>query len=58
MRNLDELLDHSAGCDYLIHTAAQPAMTISTNKGRILKKMKMKNNAELTYYAVKNDMVE
>ncbi|MGB8951777.1 MAG: hypothetical protein WCC06_03820 [Candidatus Aminicenantales bacterium] len=42
----------------MIHTAAQPAMTISTNKGRILKKMKMKNNAELTYYAVKNDMVE
>jgi CDP-paratose 2-epimerase len=29
VRNLDELLDHSAGCDYLIHTAAQPAMTIS-----------------------------
>ncbi len=29
IRNLDELLDHAAGCDYIIHTAAQPAMTIS-----------------------------
>ncbi|MDP2690649.1 MAG: NAD-dependent epimerase/dehydratase family protein [Deltaproteobacteria bacterium] len=29
VRNLEELLDHSQGCDYIIHTAAQPAMTIS-----------------------------
>jgi len=29
VRNLSELMDHSAGCDYIIHTAAQPAMTIS-----------------------------
>jgi CDP-paratose 2-epimerase len=29
VRNLEELLDQSAGCDYLVHTAAQPAMTIS-----------------------------
>ena len=29
IRNIEELLDHSQGCDYIIHTAAQPAMTIS-----------------------------
>jgi len=29
IRNKDELLKVSKGCDYIIHTAAQPAMTIS-----------------------------
>ncbi|MBI5238023.1 MAG: NAD-dependent epimerase/dehydratase family protein [Deltaproteobacteria bacterium] len=29
IRNSEELMDHSHGCDYIIHTAAQPAMTIS-----------------------------
>ncbi len=29
VRNLEELADHSHDCDYIIHTAAQPAMTIS-----------------------------
>ncbi len=29
VRNLEELMDQSQGCDYIIHTAAQPAMTIS-----------------------------
>ncbi len=29
IRNLEHLLDRSEGCDYIIHTAAQPAMTIS-----------------------------
>jgi len=29
IRNLEELLDYSEGCDYIVHTAAQPAMTIS-----------------------------
>ena len=29
VRDLDELLDHASGCDYLAHTAAQPAVTIS-----------------------------
>lgn len=29
VRDLQELLDHAAGCDYIVHTAAQPAMTIS-----------------------------
>lgn len=28
IRNLEELIDHSQGCDYIVHTAAQPAMTI------------------------------
>jgi CDP-paratose 2-epimerase len=29
IRNLEELLDRSSGCDYIVHTAAQPAVTIS-----------------------------
>ena len=29
VRNLEELLDRSSGCDFIIHTAAQPAVTIS-----------------------------
>ncbi len=29
IRNFEELIDNSHGCDYIIHTAAQPAMTIS-----------------------------
>jgi CDP-paratose 2-epimerase len=29
VRNLEELLDHSSDCDYIVHTAAQPAVTIS-----------------------------
>ncbi|HAT71872.1 MAG TPA: nucleoside-diphosphate sugar epimerase [Elusimicrobia bacterium] len=29
VRNLEELADNAAGCDYIVHTAAQPAMTIS-----------------------------
>jgi len=32
--------------------------TISTYRSRILEKMNMKNNAELTYYAVKNGLIE
>lgn len=29
IRNLDELFEASKGCNYIIHTAAQPAMTVS-----------------------------
>ncbi|GBD97938.1 MAG TPA: NAD-dependent epimerase/dehydratase family protein [Nitrospirae bacterium] len=29
IRNYEELLDVTNGCDYIVHTAAQPAMTIS-----------------------------
>lgn len=29
IRNLEHLLDRTEGCDYIVHTAAQPAMTIS-----------------------------
>jgi len=29
VRDLDELLDAASGCDYIVHTAAQPAVTIS-----------------------------
>ncbi len=32
--------------------------TISTNRARILKKMNLKNNAELTHYAIKHRLVE
>jgi two-component system, NarL family, invasion response regulator UvrY len=32
--------------------------TIDTYRARILEKMKMKNNAELTHYAIKNKLVE
>lgn len=28
IRNYDELLDHADECDFMVHTAAQPAMTI------------------------------
>ncbi|MFN3269349.1 MAG: response regulator transcription factor, partial [Candidatus Kapaibacteriota bacterium] len=31
--------------------------TVSTYRIRILEKMKMKNNAELTHYAIKNGLV-
>ena len=29
IRDLEQLLDSASGCDYIIHTAAQPAVTIS-----------------------------
>ncbi len=29
VRNREQLLDHASGCDFIAHTAAQPAMTIS-----------------------------
>ena len=32
--------------------------TVSTYRSRILEKMKMKNSAELTYYAIKNQLVD
>jgi len=35
IRNFEELLDNSQGCDYLVHTAAQPAMTISWEDPRL-----------------------
>lgn len=35
VRNAEELLDAAAGCDYIIHTAAQPAMTISWEDPRL-----------------------
>ncbi|HOW27318.1 MAG TPA: NAD-dependent epimerase/dehydratase family protein [Elusimicrobiota bacterium] len=35
VRNYEELVDHAHGCDYIIHTAAQPAMTISCEDPRL-----------------------
>jgi CDP-paratose 2-epimerase len=29
IRNVADLLDHASGCDFIVHTAAQPAVTIS-----------------------------
>ena len=29
VRNAEALMDHCSGCDYIVHTAAQPAMTLS-----------------------------
>jgi len=29
VRNAEAVLDYASGCDYIIHTAAQPAMTVS-----------------------------
>jgi DNA-binding NarL/FixJ family response regulator len=34
------------------------ANTISTYRARILEKMKMRNSAELTHYAISNGLVE
>jgi len=35
VRNYEELLDHVCGCNYIVHTAAQPAMTISWENPRL-----------------------
>jgi CDP-paratose 2-epimerase len=35
IRNYEELLDNASGADYIIHTAAQPAMTISWEDPRL-----------------------
>jgi len=35
IREFENLLDHAQGCDYIIHTAAQPAMTISWEDPRL-----------------------
>lgn len=35
IRNFEELLDQASGSDYIIHTAAQPAMTISWEDPRL-----------------------
>ncbi len=35
VRNYEELLDQTHHCDYIIHTAAQPAMTISWEDPRL-----------------------
>jgi CDP-paratose 2-epimerase len=35
IRNFEELLDQAQGCQYIVHTAAQPAMTISWEDPRL-----------------------
>ena len=42
----------------IAETLSLSVKTISTYRSRILKKMKMKNNAQLTHYAIKNGLVD
>ncbi|MBA7698297.1 Response regulator UvrY [subsurface metagenome] len=42
----------------IAETLSLSIRTISTHRAHILKKMEMKNNAQLTYYAIKNSLVE
>lgn len=35
IRDFEQLLDATTGCDYIVHTAAQPAMTISMDDPRL-----------------------
>lgn len=35
VKNFEQLFDATAGCDYIVHTAAQPAMTISIENPRL-----------------------
>jgi len=42
----------------IAETLSLSIRTISTHRAHILKKMEMKNNAQLTYYAIKNALVE
>ncbi len=42
----------------IAETLSLSVRTISTHRAHILEKMEMKNNAQLTYYAIKNALVE
>jgi two-component system invasion response regulator UvrY len=42
----------------IAETLSLSVKTISTHRANILNKMKMENNAQLTYYAIKNTLVE
>ncbi len=42
----------------IAETLSLSIRTISTHRAHILKKMEMRNNAQLTYYAIKNALVE
>lgn len=42
----------------IAETLSLSVRTISTHRAHILKKMEMKNNAQLTHYAIKNALVE
>ena len=42
----------------IAETLSLSIRTISTHRAHILNKMEMKNNAQLTYYAIKNTLVE
>lgn len=35
VRNFEQLTDYAQGCDYIVHTAAQPAVTISMEEPRL-----------------------
>jgi two-component system invasion response regulator UvrY len=42
----------------IAETLSLSVRTISTHRAHILKKMKMKNNAQLTFYAIRNALVD
>jgi DNA-binding NarL/FixJ family response regulator len=42
----------------IAETLSLSIKTVSTYRSRILEKMRMKNSAELTYYAIKNQLVD
>jgi DNA-binding NarL/FixJ family response regulator len=45
----------------LTEMAAQMSLsvkTVSVYRARVLEKMRLKNNAEMTHYAIKNQLVE
>ena len=45
----------------LTEMAAQMSLsvkTVSVYRARVLEKMRLKNNAEITHYAIKNELVE
>src|SRR6185436_1301354 len=52
-----KLLASGKTVSQVAHELALSVKTISTHRTRILKKMNMRTNAELTHYAVKNGLV-
>jgi DNA-binding NarL/FixJ family response regulator len=53
-----ELLAGGKTVGEIARTLHRSVKTISTHRARLLAKMKLKNNAELTHYAVRNGLLE
>ena len=41
----------------IAHDLALSVKTVSTHRSRLLRKMKLKNNAEITHYVIKNELI-